>query len=183
MSNKSKINRRIIVAYGKCVKHKKSLDIKVSELCECADLSRATFYLHFSDMENFLRCCNLYFAKKIFQQGLHWLENGKNEYETIFKHRNLLLSDDDRETLCILLKYNMFFVPEDHNVIVDILCSFAEKKGPPLNDVQKRKMNVFGRAYGINVTELLGDYSSTKAKSAFDYNVKIWNILFPDNKI
>ncbi len=82
---------------------KKSFDkIKVTELTDEAGLSRATFYLHYENMEDFFKETEDYLYGKFADQALKLLEDGEEMARFNCRERNLLFDRDERELLNVL---------------------------------------------------------------------------------
>ena len=87
---------------------KKSFDkIKVTELTDEAGLSRATFYLHYENMEDFFKETEDYLYGKFADQALKLLEDGEEMARFNCRERNLLLNRDERELLNTLMRSDM----------------------------------------------------------------------------
>ena len=87
--------------------------ITVHELCETADISRATFYMHFEDKFHLLRFTLNQFRRKFINRlagadksaTIAQIVDFTQEYTNIF--RNLLMEDNNRE---LLHMFNAMFV-------------------------------------------------------------------------
>ncbi len=87
---------------------KKSFDkIKVTELTDEAGLSRATFYLHYENMEDFFKETEDYLYGKFADQALKLLEDGEEMARFNCRERNLLFDRDERELLNALISGDM----------------------------------------------------------------------------
>ena len=86
----SAVERKLLKAYNELLR-KNADKITVTSLCEKADVSRATFYLYYSSINEFTEKCREYIIKKLNAQAkliitcdesmLHTIKKKKNTHE------------------------------------------------------------------------------------------------------
>ena len=89
------INKKLTEAFSKILNEK----ISVTLLCKKAGVARATFYLRFSDINDFLEKNRRYLVKKLFEQMKLILTSSDQELFSLCKEENLLLDKTDRKLL------------------------------------------------------------------------------------
>ncbi len=75
----NKVKTKLYEAYAKRVS-KSDEKLSVSVLCEKADVSRASFYIHFKDIEDFEDKCRDYIIDKLFEQIFTFMKLRVNPY-------------------------------------------------------------------------------------------------------
>lgn len=73
-----RILRRLRTAYAQLLKEKSIDKITVTDLTEQADMARATFYLHCSNIDEFRNDCFLYILSTAIRQCGVWFETGRD---------------------------------------------------------------------------------------------------------
>ena len=180
----SKIHRRLRKAYV-ILRHKKEEDeITVSNLVEEADISRATFYLHYKNFDEFILEAERYIMALYIDQLLVFLEAGRENIKEVCRKRNLILSESDRELFKLFFEKHLGFT----EARVDFV--FKEAYGRALekfgeNFVKKHKsgFDIFLIGYIASMRINMFDYHSDKVYRDMIRTFDIWDALFPDEKI
>ncbi len=97
------INRKLIVAYSNLLE-KESEKINVTALCEKANVARASFYVYYSDLEEFQKKVNDYIIDKFFRQSVVILTCSDDELSTVVKKENLLFDNCELGILSHMIK-------------------------------------------------------------------------------
>ena len=71
---------------------KEAEKISVSALCEKADVSRASFYIHYKDLDDFVSKSREYIIDKLFEQfGIIFSLKKNDKYKVIFTEKDIAL--------------------------------------------------------------------------------------------
>ena len=99
----TKTHRRLRKAYCKLLRRMDEKKITVSSLTDEADVSRATFYLYFQNIEEFRVYALQYIISLYTEQIGMFLKAGKQGAKEACKKRKLIFTEDDFELLVICL--------------------------------------------------------------------------------
>ena len=88
---KSKVEKNLIEAFSE-IADKGEDKVSVSLLCEKADVSRASFYLYYKDIEDFSDKCLIYVVEKIYEQLMVIMDVARN---TSADKQKIVLSEED----------------------------------------------------------------------------------------
>lgn len=185
-NDENRTHRRLKKAYCQLLSQKNHKLISVKELTDCAEMSRAGFYLHFDSIEDFSYQCSQYLIRKITSQIIFWLSQGKENLEKNCKKQNLLLTQGDRELFCHYVKQEMYFPGKSS---FDTLAPmyyefFAEKFSLSAEQCSKNKeMRFFIRALSASIMDTIVNYDSKKTAREISYVYLIWEKLFPEYKL
>ena len=118
----TKTHRRLRKAYCRLLRRMDEKKITVSSLTDEADVSRATFYLYFQNIEEFRVYALQYIVSLYIEQIGTFLKAGKQGAKEACKKRNLIFTEDDFELFTCLFnrEYNFSFD--------DTMLQFAFKK-------------------------------------------------------
>ena len=84
--------RRLRVAYSKLLR-KQSDRITVTELCKKADVSRATFYIYYKDIEEYAESIRRYIIVRVYDQASRLMCCSDHDFLKELKKENHLLDD------------------------------------------------------------------------------------------
>ncbi len=181
----TKTHRRLRKAYCRLIKEKDRDKITVSTLTEEADVSRATFYLYFQNIEEFKDDTHKYILSLYIRQLCIFLEAGRTKSKEACKRKNLILTDDDFNLLTCLFESNIILAFDENIVNIvfssfsDNLPSFLDKKFIKKNKV---RLDLFYIGYlGVMRNNFL-DYHSDKVYRDVLRTIDIWDLLFPEHK-
>ncbi|MBQ8502766.1 MAG: TetR/AcrR family transcriptional regulator [Clostridia bacterium] len=147
------INLKLHKAYAKLIKNNDD-KITVTDLCEKADVARATFYLYYKSIDEFILKSKEYLIVKLYEQSELIMKASDAELDNVLKRKNIIFDDFELE----LLKYytsgsnylefaalmNELLAPRYKNLMV-------EKWGEEFYEKNKAKFEFFKNA----VTPLL----------------------------
>lgn len=178
-----RIFRRLRAAYAQLLQENGIDEITVTELTEQADMSRATFYLHFNNIDEFRNECFKYIATTSIRQCGLWFEAGRDGIAEAGKKKNLLMGQSDRDLLRFYMSQQVY--KEYHNLFVffDIptgMHIFTDKWSDTFIEQNSGKLTVFFTGCLINIMPHLHDYNSKKLQQEMLYIFEIWDYLFPE---
>ena len=179
-SNEKRIIRRLRNAYAYLLSQHPEEPVSVTELTDCAEMARATFYLHYENMDAFRKDCFVYILQRVLQQCRSWFENGRSGIAEGCKKNKLLLTSLDRELLAALIRQQAFVEYYDllqtFDLTQEMNTFYADKAFLTTADYGKCKLFFVGF-----VTSCMGDlmeYSSSKMRLHLSYMFDIFEHLF-----
>ena len=114
LSRNTKTHRRLRKSYCRLIRKNQYDKMSVSSLVEEADISRATFYLYFKNIEEFEDDTFKYMLFLFAEQIVKFLLAGKTKAKETCKRKNLIFTDDDYfrnfDFICIIHKFFKFLV-------------------------------------------------------------------------
>lgn len=181
----AKTHRRLRKAYCRIIKEKGADKVTVSALTEEADVSRATFYLHFQNIDEFKDDTEKYILTQFINQIWTFLNAGKTGAKQACKKKNLFFTDDDFDLFYCLFSSNrgFGFGEELFKRFFDVFSGnirlYFDEKFIKKN---KDRFDLFCIGYSAVMRENFLDYQSDKVYRDILRTIEIWDILFPDNK-
>lgn len=142
----SSTNRKLIRGYARLIK-KGTQRITVSLLCEKADVARATFYIHYKDLNDFTETLQAQIVDKFFEQATFFLSCDDKEFQKAIKKENLLLNENELTVLENMISgtnYIDFLYKADKYYIEEKEFSLFTKEEWLLHE---DKINIFSRGY------------------------------------
>jgi AcrR family transcriptional regulator len=179
----SKIHRRLRKAYV-ILRHKKEEDeITVSNLVEEADISRAAFYLHYKNLDEFTLEAERYIMALYIDQLLIFLESGRENVKEVCKKRNLILSESERELFKLFFEKHLGFTETRVDfVFKEAYGRTIEKFGANFVKKYKAIFDLFLVGYISSMRVNIFDYHSDKVYRDMIRIFDIWDALFPDEE-
>ncbi len=181
---KLRTERRLRKAFTELLCEKSYSSITVKELADRAEMSRATFYLHFDSIYSFSLYCKKYLIEELSHQLLCFLDN-REKLDEVCKRSNLLISLSDRKLFMQFYLQEIYF-SEDMDFLhanpyfIDF---FVKRFSEIFVSENIIKINFFIRSYTVTLMELFCNYSKERALRELHYTFLVWDKLFPDNKI
>lgn len=177
-----RIFRRLRAAYSQLLQENGIDEITVTELTERADMSRATFYLHFNNIDEFRNECFKYISTTALRQCGLWFEAGRDGIEEACKKKNLIINQSDRELFKFYMSQEVY--REYHNIFVffdmrTAMHAFTDTWADAFIDENSGKLTVFFTGFVINILPNLLEYNSKKLRNEMEYIFEIWDYLFP----
>ena len=181
----TKTHRRLRKAYCRLLCEKNADQISVSSLCKEADVSRATFYLYYQNIDEFKEDAEKYTISLFIKQIEIFLESGKTKAALGCKKRNLIFTDDDFELFYCLFSKNRGF-GFDEKVLNFAFSMFYKQSSSKFSkrffEKNKAKFDLFYIGYASVMRENFLDYHSDKVYRDILRTIEIWDYLFPDYK-
>lgn len=182
----TKTHRRLRKAYCRIIKEKGEDKVNVSSLTEEADVSRATFYLYYQNIEEFEEDTAKYVSLLFIKQLRLFITSANlEELKQVTKRKNLIFTDDDFELFaCLFPKSKGFNINSKifnflfDNFFENISNYFDEKYVKKNRD----KFDLFYIGFCGVMRENFLDYHADKVYRDILRTVEIWEILFPDYK-
>lgn len=110
----SSVEKRLFKAFSK-IASRNCEKMTVSELCEKAEVSRAGFYVHYKDIEDFYNRCQDYIINKLYEQMLIILNYNSDSSDSQLK---IIFREDDIELLKAFTgKHSYMYFAEKANSI------------------------------------------------------------------
>lgn len=181
----TKTHRRLRKAYCSLIRKMKAEKITVSALTEEADVSRATFYTYFQNIEEFKDYALRYILALFIKQIGIFLLAGKQGVKEACRRRNLIFNDDDFELFCCLFEnekgfgYGESVLSFAFKKYVDNLGSYFSEKFIKKNH---DRLDLFYIGYTAVMREDFLDYHSDKVYRDIMRTIHIWENLFPNGK-
>lgn len=111
----SRIKIKLRETYLK-LKNKNTQRISVTQLCKKSGVSRAAFYLHYKDIDDFISKNRDDIILKLFEQLKVILRSDDSELTTILLEKNLLLNKSERALLgCLFDSNDLIFLNNKSN--------------------------------------------------------------------
>lgn len=156
--------RKLRVAYGKLVR-KNSEKITVTDLCKKADVSRATFYIYYKDIDEYAEKLRMYIASRLFNQASELLLCSDYDFPRLIKRDKLIFDEYETEILKNMLSganYLTFATVTDTFLVRD-------KEASPFSDSawerHRDEIDLFTRGYLIMLISGLINYDETSFRS------------------
>ncbi len=182
-SAEDKIDKRLRFALLSLLQNDSAGKITVTKLCDRALLSRAAFYMHYEDIDDFIYKTLLSYCSLMAQQGLDWLFLTGDKRESSFKRKNLLFCEEDRELFGQLSRNGVFCDIGDEKELFDMFfAGIAEHYGEVFVKDNNEKLIFFVRSYMIFLQGTICNYEPKKAKAEISYISVIWDRLFSGMK-
>lgn len=162
------VTRRLLDAYSGFIR-KQSEKITITTLCEKADISRATFYVYFSDIDDFYEKINKYMIDKFFCQATLILSCSESEFSKTVKKENLIFDENELVILSHMIKGVKYI---DFALLVDEY--YSDKNNHLLYTTEmwnkyRREIDIFFRGYlPILITDLY-EYDELRFKKDMIY--------------
>lgn len=165
------LDRKLIVALCELIKKNDERKLIVSNLCKKADISRATFYLHYKNFDEFREALKDYIIDKILNQAFILLLCEDRELKNAVKKENLIFDEYDNILLgyftsnenCIEFGSKAFLNAEKYLQKLDISESLYEKM---ISD--DKTYTVFFAGYACLVYFGLSDYDETRFRKEME---------------
>ena len=185
LSRNTKTHRRLRKSYCRLIRKNQYDKMSVSSLVEEADISRATFYLYFKNIEEFEDDTFKYMLFLFAEQIVKFLLAGKTKAKETCKRKNLIFTDDDFELFsCICsvtprFDFNKKVFDTFFDKYLDYICKYFDKSFIKKN---KDRFNLFYIGYACVMTENFLDYHSSKVYRDILRSAEMWDFLFPEHK-
>ena len=179
----ARVFRRLRSAYAQLLQESEIDEITVTELTDRADMSRATFYLHFGSMDEFRNECFRHIIETALRQCGLWFEAGRDGIEEASKKKNLIMNQSDRDLLNFYMTQEIY--KQYHNLFSFYdMCTamhiFTDTWSDAFIDENSGKLTVFFTGFIVNTMPNLTNYSSKQVRREMDYIFDIWDYLFPE---
>jgi len=181
----TKTHRRLRKAYCRLIRKTEAERITVSALTEEADVSRATFYTYFQNIEEFKDYALRYILALFIKQIGIFLLAGKKEVKEACRRRNLIFHDDDFELFCCLFENEKGF-GYGESVLSFAFKSYLDNIGSYFDEKFLKKnhdrLDLFYIGYTAVMRVDFLDYHSDKVYRDVMRTFHIWENLFPKRK-
>ena len=181
----TKTHRRLRKAYCRLIRKMKAEKITVSALTEEADVSRATFYTYFQNIEEFKDYALRYITALFIKQIGIFLLAGKQGAKEACRRRNLIFNDDDFELFCCLFE-NEKGLGYDESVLSFAFKNYVDNLGSYFSEkfIKKNhdRLDLFYIGYAAVMRVDFLDYHSDKVYRDIMRTIHIWENLFPIGK-
>lgn len=181
----TKTHRRLRKAYCSLIRKNGNDKMNVRELTDEADVSRATFYLYYENIEQFRDETWKYITSLFIKQIKMFLVAGKAEARQACKRRNLIFTDDDFELFyCVFSICTVFSL--DNKVLDYVFSDFSDNISDFFDKKYVRKntdrFNLFYIGYASVMQNNFFDYHSDKVYRDILRTIEMWDLLFPNYK-
>ena len=156
-------NRKLHIAYTELIK--KEEKISVTMLCEKAGVSRATFYLYYRDIDEFIKKSNEYIILKLWDQMELILKTSDKELGNVIKRKNIIFEEHEIELLdyyCSGNRYISFAIHANELIIPRHKKLMTEKWGEEYYNANADKFDFFLNAFVPLVFFNLINYDEAK---------------------
>lgn len=179
-----KIHRRLRKAYVILRQKKEDDEITVSNLVEEADISRAAFYMHYKNFEEFRIEAERYIMALYIDQLLIFLDADRESIREVCRKRNLILSESDRELFKLFFENHLGFTEDRVDfVFKEAYARALEKFGENFVKKHRAGFDLFLIGYIASMRNNMFDYHSDKVYRDMIRTFDIRDILFPDEKM
>ena len=156
--------RKLCVAYSKLLR-KQTEKITVTELCRKADVSRATFYIYYKDIDEYVEKLRMHIASQLFGQASRLLLCSDSEFPKFIKKENLVFGEYETEILKNMLSGANYLTFAS---LTDVLF-VGEKNASPFSgsawEKHREEIELFTRGYLIILISGLINYSEADFRS------------------
>ena len=156
--------RKLRIAYGKLIS-RNAEKITVTDLCKKADVSRATFYIYYKDIDEYAEAVGKYIILQVYAQANKLMCCSDADFSKLLKRENLLFDDYEVKILESMLSGSnyltyatlsrVYYVPEESN------SPFTEYAWENYRD----EIDLFSRGYLIILIMGLINYDETSFRS------------------
>ena len=181
----TKTQRRLRNAYCRLINENGIDKVNVSNLTQEADVSRATFYIYYKDIEDFKKNTYEYILGEFIKQICIFLESTRSEVKEKCKRKNLTFTADNFELFHSLFINNQGFNfnMEKYKSIFMAFYGNAEKHfSDKFIKKNKNRFDLFYSGYVRVMRDNFLDYHSDKAARDVLRTMDVWDYLFPDYK-
>lgn len=151
--------RLLIESFLKLLKEKSFDEISISEICEGADVHRATFYKHFNDKTEFLNFCVKQLLSDVDLSQVLSYPSPENVKDSCMSFVKVLFTfiDENRVLFSAVFsdKHSMSFDTTLINVITDFC---ALKLSQVLEGIPKYKSQIFSNFYSGSIVGVIKWY-------------------------
>ena len=158
------INQKLMSAFNELAK-KDEDKISVTSLCKKADIARATFYLYYVNIDEYIDNLRNYIIGKFFEQAKSFIECSEAEIHQIVKKESLILNDTELSLLNYFaggLKYIPFAMSADSIIRVGFFKDVVETEGQEYFEKNKIKLEIFLCGYIAIIFFALTNYDEQK---------------------
>lgn len=161
----NKVNQRLLCAYAALLE-KPYEKISVTKLCEKADVSRATFYIHYSDLDAFIQKVKEYLLKKFCRQMEIIMLARDTELEELLKKENFVFNDTELNLLRSLALGNNYldFAKSARKYVIKYSEVAKKYTGEAYYAENSVKLNYFFNGFFMLLYFSLIDYDEEKVK-------------------
>lgn len=143
--NKS-VNLKLMAAYSRLVE-KKDEKITVITLCEKADVSRASFYIYYNSLDEFVNKVSLYIIDKLFMQSVKIITCRDADLSFVIKKENLFFNEGEIKILRNMISGVNYI---DFAILAESY--YVDRKNDPLFSEEmwknhKDEIDLFSRGY------------------------------------
>ncbi|MBQ7005938.1 MAG: TetR/AcrR family transcriptional regulator [Clostridia bacterium] len=179
----TKTHRRLRRAYCRLLKGNEK--INVSSLTEEAEISRATFYLYYKDIDEFLEKTADYIVNAFTSTMIFFLNSTRSEVMEKCKRKNLTLTDDDFELFHCVYKNDRGFSFDKKRLAkaFEVFHTNTEKYfSQRFITKNKSRFELFYIGYVTVMRDDFFDYHSDRVARDVLRTMDVWDYLFPDYK-
>lgn len=182
----SRTHRRLKKAYCRLLMKTDAEKINVSTLTEEADVSRATFYLYYQNIDEFKKETTEYMIALFVRQICIFIESDRSKVREACSKRNLIFTEDDLSLFrCLFMNNRGFgFDKSEFRYVFDTLSSrVSERFSDKFIKKNKERFELFFIGYSAVMRDDFFDYHSDKTARDVLRSMDIWDILFPEHKV
>lgn len=181
----TKTHRRLRKAYCRLLKETDAEKINVSTLTQEADVSRATFYLYYQNIEGFKEDTQKYIIDLFVRQIFVFISKSRNEVREACKRRNLIFTEDDFDLFSSIFKNNQGFLFEGDDLMIaftTVYGSIGKYFSQKFIRKNKARFDLFFIGYASVMRENFMDYRSDKTARDVLRSMDVWDFYFPEYK-
>lgn len=174
------INQKLMSAFSELAK-KDEDKISVTSLCKKADIARATFYLYYVNIDEYIDSLRNYVIGKFYLQAKEFITCEENKICYKVKKENLILNDTELSLLDYFaggLKYIPFAMNADSIIRVGFFQEVFEKEGERYVEKNKTKLEFFLCGYIAVVYFDLIYYDEQRLLFDLKCSRELFNYLF-----
>lgn len=178
---KNKVFEKLLTAYSSLIL--KESKINVSTLCQKADVGRATFYLYYKDIEDYINSCEDYIISKLIKQLELIISADENEVFNVIKKENMLFKDYEVNLLQHFTNRDSYlvFMKKSYPFSLEIIKKYAEKKfGKKFIEDNYKTLDYFFSGYFTLIYFNVLDYNEDVFRSDIENIIKLAKKLIYD---
>jgi AcrR family transcriptional regulator len=181
----TKTHRRLRKAYCRLMEKTDAEKINVSTLTEEADVSRATFYLYYQNIEKFKEDTENYIVELFIRQISLFISKSRSEVMDACKRKKLIFTEDDFKLFFSVFKNNRGFLFESDELMIAFKAMYGNVGkyfSPKFIRKNMARFNLFFIGYASVMRENFLDYHSDKAARDVLRSMDVWDFYFPEYK-
>lgn len=156
--------KKLRCAYGKLIS-KQAEKITVTDLCKKADISRATFYNYYEDIDEYIEKVGTQIVLRLFEQASRLMRCSDHEFSRIVRKENLIFDEYETKILENMLSGANYLTFA--NLAND--CYVQQKNLTPFSDYawenHREEVDLFARGYLIILIFGLINYDEASFRS------------------
>ena len=156
--------RKLRMAYGKLIS-RQAEKITVTDLCKKADVSRATFYIYYKDVDEYVEELRRYMILKLFERASELLRCNEQDFLKSMKKENIFFDEYEIKILESMISGSRYI----YFTTFANMCGARDKENSPFSDSAwenyREEIDLFMRGYILILIMGLINYEEASFRS------------------